>query len=200
MRVGLFVCITAFDSRRYHRAVSLPCSLHSSCSQGHDSTKESKNKLLVELRKYQNRSVESSQRDNTHSHDSAIDTGEWESDSFNGSYKLINLTKVLPRKDKIAVEQGVFVKESTLHDVVCGDRIIAINNQLLNENSLQEVRDLLEPTNIRLLRLQRMTTPACDMHDVMDNSFASPKSVENQQLSPQNVSHGVLLYSVTSTF
>ena len=145
--------------------------------QGHDSTKESKNKLLLELRKYQNRSMDASQRDNMNSNDSAIDTGEWESDSCNGSHKVVNFTKVVPRKDKIVVEQGIFVKESTLHDVKFGDRIIAISNQLSNEISLLEVQGMLEPGSCRLLRLQRMTTApgvgqaSCDLQDASGSSI-----------------------------
>ena len=108
------------------------------------------------------------------SNDSAIDTGEWgESDSCNGTHKVVNFTKYVPRTDKIIVEQGIFVKESTLHDVKYGDRIIAIHNRLSNELSLLEVQAMLEPGGShRLLRLQRMATLSnCDLQAVSGNSI-----------------------------
>jgi len=72
--------------------------------------------------------VELSQRENMHSHDSAIDAGEWEeSKSQDGCVKVRNLVRVLPRQRDVTIEIAPVVKFSNCHALLKGDRILAIN-------------------------------------------------------------------------
>ncbi|XP_078485691.1 uncharacterized protein LOC100185197 isoform X2 [Ciona intestinalis] len=121
----------------------------------HDTTKETKNKILSELREIQTR-VEMTQRENAHSHDSAIDAGEWESSehpSTGGAVRLRKFVTVLPHG--ASVEPGWYVKNCESGSVAPGDRIVAVNNVSVADKTLYEVRQMVAQGNTCYVELNR---------------------------------------------
>ncbi|XP_076818776.1 uncharacterized protein LOC143464722 isoform X2 [Clavelina lepadiformis] len=134
----------------------------------HDTTKETKNKILGELRKLQ-------QRENTHSHDSAIDAGEWDSDMNDNAIKKLCIVKVSARPHEITIEKGFYIKYSSVPGIFSGERIMALNDNSLNDKSLFDVQDILNHTDTCLLQLVRQS--------------AGYESVSNQDVIIDNLLH-----------
>ena len=117
--------------------------------------KEVKKKIQEKLHDLQTRvnlrHIENNE--SAHSHDSAIDSGNWESEPNDSCYKISRVVRMLPGQHDITIEPGVFVKYSTTPGVGVGDRIIAVGETSVHKKSMKEVNDLLMQDTSLLLHL-----------------------------------------------
>nr|CAB3238221.1 disks large homolog 5-like [Phallusia mammillata] len=123
----------------------------------HDSTKETKNKILGELREMQTR-IELTHNGNTHSHDSAIDAGDWDGLSQDVALRQRRFVRQLPRQRDVTVEMCPFVKNSICDGILNGDRLVAVNNVSVAEKTIYQVNEMLSQNDVCELKLERSFT------------------------------------------
>ena len=106
-----------------------------------------------------------------HSHDSAIDSGNWENEPNDVSSRLMRVTLALPRQYDVGVELGCYVKHSNAPGVNVGDRLIAVDDVIVHDKTIDEVRrQLARNAGLRLqlirhLPPQKSTYSAASSHD-----------------------------------
>lgn len=103
-------------------------------------------------------------RDNTNSHDSAIDAGEWGSEDLStidrGHRRLRTFTHKLPRQPDINLETGLFVTRSGCRGIVIGDRVVSINDTVVDSNNASQLQRLIPNSAIScMVRVVRSSSP-----------------------------------------
>ncbi|XP_077974196.1 uncharacterized protein LOC120346979 isoform X2 [Styela clava] len=134
----------------------------------HDITKELKKNVSKELRELKPRrvgirgSTTGSKRDNTDSHDSAIDAGEWGSEEISTlegggmSRRLRTFQYQLPRQPDINLDTGLFVTRSACRGITIGDRVVSINETSVDAGNASQLQRLIpnsaNPCKIKVMR------------------------------------------------
>ena len=155
--------------------------------------KEAKKKIQVKLHEIQTRSdLHNLESENAHSHDSAIDSGDWESEPNDACYKLARVMRMLPRQHDITIEPGFFVKQSSTPGVTVGDRVVALGDVPVQSKSVRELNELLIRKSVLLhlikyLPVQKISTSLASSQDEIKpipNGFSSTQQ-QRQSLAPE---------------
>ena len=154
--------------------------------------KEAKKKLQIRLHEVQTRTdlrnLESTE--NAHSHDSAIDSGDWESEPTDHHYKLSHVKRMLPGQHDITIEPGIFIKHSNTPGVGVGDRILALGEVPVQNKSVRELNELLSRRNTLLLHLvkcvslSKNSTSLASSHDELNKNIPNGFSAVQPKSQP----------------
>lgn len=152
--------------------------------------KEAKKSLQVKVHEMQTRNgvmnLESSE--NAYSHDSAIDSGNWDNEPGDVTYRLTRVVLALPSQYDVSVESGCYVKHSNVSGVAVGDRVIAIDDVIVYDKTIDEIRDSLARNVIKRLQLVKYLSPqkasysATSSHDELPNPLVAP-SIPNSDIN-----------------
>lgn len=155
------------NHRNFHQFTSL-------FIQEHDVTKEAKKRIWKELRDLQphgsgarvNTSSSSNRRDNTDSHDSAIDTCEFGSEEISTldgggvPRRLKTFRYKLPRQPDLNLETGLFVTRSACPGIAIEDRVVCINDTTVDCNNAPQLQRLVPNSNNPcVIKVMRSSSP-----------------------------------------